>query len=118
MFGSSRGGDVRNTGFWGYGQTAPDSGTMRPGYWLITPPRPHPNQRGATSATSGSWATSNRFNPTLAPSTWGNIDARASGKANFSMADGHVETLGLDDLRNMTRWSNYATDPNWTWRAR
>jgi prepilin-type N-terminal cleavage/methylation domain-containing protein/prepilin-type processing-associated H-X9-DG protein len=118
MFGSSRGGDVRGTGFWGYGQTLPDSGTMRPGYWLITPPRPHPNTRGATSATSASWATSNRFNPLLAPSTWGNIDARASGKANFSMADGHVETLGLDDLRNMTRWSNYATDPNWTWRAR
>jgi len=48
---------------------------------------------------------------------FGNVHPRFDGKAVCAMADGHVELLSLDDLRDMRRWSNQAAiadDPDWT----
>jgi len=119
LFSTSRGGDVGTGNWWGWGMTPPNTGKIHPGYWLVTPPLPAPNWRGSASGSStAAWSASNSFNPLLAPGTWGNIDFRHTGKAVTSMTDGHVEIFGIDDLRDMTRWSNYATSPTWTWRGR
>ena len=50
VFGSSRGGDVRDGSWWSWGASDPTSGTVRPGYWMITPPRAHPRNRGYNGA--------------------------------------------------------------------
>ena len=121
VFASSRGGDVAETPgtpFWNYGQNFPDTGRVLPGYWLVTPPRNFPSTRSSTGADGGAWNASNTFNALRAPSTWGNLDARHFGKVTTAMADGHVETLGIDELRDMTRWSNFATNRDWNWQAR
>ena len=34
LFASARGGDVAGTAFWNYGQGDPNTGTIRPGYWI------------------------------------------------------------------------------------
>jgi len=50
---------------------------------------------------------------------FGAIHPRFGGRAVCAMADGHVELLGIDDLRDMRRWSNQAAaadDPDWTLR--
>jgi len=33
------------------------------------------------------------------------------------MFDGHVESLRLEDLRDMRRWSNFADRPDWNFVA-
>ena len=33
-------------------------------------------------------------------------------------ADGHVELLPIDDMRDMQRWSAFATSPNWAFTPR
>jgi prepilin-type processing-associated H-X9-DG protein len=48
---------------------------------------------------------------------FGNVHPRYDGRAVCAMADGHVELLSIDQLRDMRRWSNQAAeanDPNWT----
>lgn len=48
---------------------------------------------------------------------YGSVHPRFDGRAVCAMADGHVELLTLDDLRDMRRWSNQAAeadDPDWT----
>lgn len=50
---------------------------------------------------------------------FGAVHPRFGGRAVCAMADGHVELLGIDDLRDMRRWSNQAAeedDPDWTIR--
>jgi prepilin-type N-terminal cleavage/methylation domain-containing protein len=128
-FASTRGGDVLNGGaFWNYGQDDPNSGVMRPGYLFARPPKPHPRARGATTV-GGGWTgwnlapdlRDNNYRETVVPSTWGCVAARYFKKAVTVEFDGHVESLKLDKLRDMTRWSNYArkvgsTPPEeWTW---
>ncbi|MBM4109023.1 MAG: type II secretion system protein [Phycisphaerae bacterium] len=53
------------------------------------------------------------FDAGRTPSTYGHLDLRHFGKALVAMFDGHVDPLGLDDLRDMRRWSNQATAPDW-----
>lgn len=129
VFASSRGGDVSTGSWWSYGQTVPDTGVIRPGYWLVTAPFNAPNTRGGTGTagtatstpTAGNarpWMASNKFDPLLPPGTWGMIDARHLGKAVTSYVDGHADTGGLEDLRDARRWSTYATAPNWTFVPR
>ena len=123
IFSSARGGDVREGGaWWSYGATFPDSGTIRPGYYYVEPPRPHPKGRGSASATSlqGGWTASaadNNWNRRRTPSTWGMLDARFNNKVTSVMFDGHVESLRLEDLRDMRRWSNFADRPDWNFVA-
>jgi prepilin-type N-terminal cleavage/methylation domain-containing protein len=122
-FASSRGSDVSGTGYWGYGQTIPDpqnggTGVIRPGYWIVLAPTPSPYGRGGFQAAytlaNGWTTTSNTFDSTQRPSTWGMLDMRCSGKAVTAQFDGSVTQQSLADLRDMTKWSNYATTPNWT----
>lgn len=116
MFATSRGGDVAGTNgsggtaWWGYGAENPDAGPIRPGYFLIKPP----------TGMGGTWtssATDNFFNPRLAPSRWGNLDARHDRKVATSHFDGHVEMQTIQQLRfgpdlvqntgdDMLKWSN------------
>lgn len=47
---------------------------------------------------------------------FGAVHPRFDGRAVCAMADGHVELLGANDLRDMRRWSNQAAmtnDPDW-----
>jgi prepilin-type processing-associated H-X9-DG protein len=47
------------------------------------------------------------------PELHGNVHPRHAGKANVAHADGHIAAMGIDDLRDMTRWSNQAARPDW-----
>jgi prepilin-type N-terminal cleavage/methylation domain-containing protein len=118
VFSSSRGGDVREGSWWNWGSGNPDSGVIRPGYWMVTPPKPHPQGRGANSAYTlgGAWNPSNYYNPRQAPSSWGMVEPRYFRKAVTVMFDGHVEMQTLEQLRDMRRWSNFATTPDWNFQ--
>jgi prepilin-type N-terminal cleavage/methylation domain-containing protein len=119
VFSSSRGGDVREGSWWNWGSGNPDTGVIRPGYWLVTPPRPHPRERGGASSPytlGGAWNASNWYNPRSAPSTWGMVEPRWFRKAVTVMVDGHVEMQSLEDLRDMRKWSNFATRPDWNFQ--
>ena len=119
IFSSSRGGDVREGGWWSWGSANPDPATasgVRPGYWLVTPPRPHPRDRGYNGAgytLGGGWGTSNAFVASAAPSTWGMVDFRHSKKTVAVKMDGHVEMQSIEQARDMTQWSNWATKSDW-----
>ncbi|MGH7133143.1 MAG: prepilin-type N-terminal cleavage/methylation domain-containing protein [Phycisphaerales bacterium] len=119
VFASSRGSDVINSGdFFSYGANNPDFGTTRPGYWLVTPPRAHPRGRGGAftpTSLGGTWGstTNNTFDPLRVPSYWGMLDVRSSGAVMTIMIDGHSEAQTLEQLRDMRKWSNYATSATW-----
>ncbi len=52
------------------------------------------------------------YNKGLHPQKFGFVDFRYQGQAVCAMLDGHVEMLGVDELRDMRRWSNQAADVN------
>ena len=119
IFASSRGGDVRDGSWWSWGQAKPDSGTIRPGNWLVTPPTRHPYGRGGFRAAyrlDWGWAPNagNRFDPRRVPSTYGFLDARNLGRVVTAQADASVKTQSLDDLRDMRKWANIAGSSDWT----
>lgn len=97
VFASSRGGDCAEAGgaFWSYGAANPDSGTIRPGFYLIRPP----------SGQGGSWVASNIYREQMVPSSWGNLQARHFEKVITSYADGHVEGNTIAQLRDIRRWN-------------
>ncbi|MEX2217193.1 MAG: type II secretion system protein [Phycisphaerales bacterium] len=116
VFLSTRGGDVSQGGWWNYGQSNPDSGTIRPGYWIALPPRPHPTARGGANVAytlGGGWHSSNHWDPKLQPSAWGMVHPRHFKKAVTVAFDGHVEMQTLLQLRDMRRWSNFAKKADW-----
>jgi hypothetical protein len=50
------------------------------------------------------------------PAAWGYVHPRFNGKAVVACLDGHSEMLSIEELRDMTRWSEPAAqsgDPNW-----
>lgn len=56
------------------------------------------------------------FSDSVDPSAWGYIHPRWNGRAATAFLDGHSGTLGMAELRDMTRWSNEAAktgDPLW-----
>jgi len=118
---SSRAGDIKNTSFGstGWGNTPPPVvGNPVPGYYELRPPRPSPY--GQRSAGNGggrtpAWNASNKYNPRLSPESWGFLDFRHFEKAIVGFADGHVEALEIEPLRDMRRWSNYATRADWNY---
>jgi prepilin-type N-terminal cleavage/methylation domain-containing protein len=126
VFVGARGGDVRDGGFWNWGQAVPDTGTILPGYHIVLPPKPHPYGRGDNGAPAtigsginnegGSWVTTNKFDRNAKPSNWGMVDPRYFNKATTGMFDGHVESQTLEQMRDMRKWSNYATGPDWDFR--
>ena len=116
LFASARGGDVAGTAFWNYGAGDPNSGTRRPGHWIVRPPRTHPMGRGSYQqpyTLGGAWSSSNNFNAATVPGTWGDLDMRYEGRAVTAMFDGHVAMQKLEDLRDMRKWVNMAARPNW-----
>jgi prepilin-type N-terminal cleavage/methylation domain-containing protein len=95
VFATSRGGDSANTSFRSYGAGNPDSGTMLPGFYLIKPP----------TGQGGTWIASNQYREQLAPSSWGNLQARHFDKVITSYMDGHVEGNTVAQLRDIRRWN-------------
>jgi prepilin-type N-terminal cleavage/methylation domain-containing protein len=120
LFASSRGGDVMDGSWWGWGQESPDSGTIRPGYWIVEPPHAHPTQRGSAGPANLArpWVSHNNFRETMTPSSYGQIQPRFFKKVVTAMIDGHSEMLDLDEMRDARRWSNYADRKDWTFVGR
>ncbi len=72
------------------------------GYFRITPPR----MPGAN------WAQS--WDPAAPASDWGSVSMRLDKRrAAFAFLDGHVGTLDDGEVRDMRRWSDRATGPDW-----
>lgn len=120
VFASSRGGDEIQGGQWSWGESLPDGvSTIRPGYFMVHSPKPHPIDRGGDNqaySLGHGWsapANANTFDARMQPSYWGNLSARHFGKVTTAMFDGHVEMQTLDQLRDMRRWSNFADRPDW-----
>jgi hypothetical protein len=55
-----------------------------------------------------------RFNPSLKPSTYGYVDFRAGGRAQFVALDGHADAMKVEQSFDMRRWSNLATSSDWS----
>ncbi len=123
IFCTAQGGDIKNAGSfgsitWGEGQTPEAAGAEKvPGYWEVLPPRRSPYaRRGGGSGTSPAWVASNKFDPTANSMNWGHVYPKYFNKAITVMADGHVENLSIEQLRDMQRWSNNAGQPDWNYR--
>jgi prepilin-type N-terminal cleavage/methylation domain-containing protein len=125
VFGSGRERDVTTTGraTTGYtGRTVPMTAgqDFLPGANHIFPPKyggagfPTGYNIGGTPPTN--WVTSNAYDPNQPTASWGNVHPRYGKKAVIGMTDGHVEMKGLEDLRDMRRWSNYAKGADWNWQ--
>ena len=114
VFASTRGQDIGN------------AANKVAGHYLAPPPKPHPVGRLAMSGLGGGWPanSSNTWNANTPVQTWGEagdaiglpfgMDMRHFSKACVGNIDGHVQMLNLEQLRDMTRWSNKATRPDWT----
>lgn len=117
VFSSARGVDIAGTGTFGstsWGRNpAPFSAAsiVVPGYWEVVPPRVGFPQNAPDPM--GAWVVSNKFDPIVNPRAWGFVDPRHNTKAVTVMVDGHVELQGLAQLRDMRRWANKATSPDW-----
>jgi prepilin-type N-terminal cleavage/methylation domain-containing protein len=128
---SARGGDISASGgsYWGWWATPPNQGIVRPGNPFVMAPSPGPGSASAWSTGlntasmtvqgNNAWFTGNKFNPKAPPTTWGCVDFRhVNDKAVVCYMDNHVEAEGIEDLRDMRKWSNYATSPTWTYVPR
>jgi len=116
VFGSARGGDVSTGGYWSWGASLPDSGVIQPGYWIILPPRAHPTGRGGYRASytlQYGWNASNNFDRLRPPSWWGMVHPRYAKKAVTAQADGSVKMQGIDQMRDMRKWCNWAASADW-----
>lgn len=82
------------------------------GFWRVSPPtRPY-------QVSADGWSTSTYKHPSSGPpDAWGWVHPRANSSAQAAHLDGHAQSLGQDELRDMTRWSNTAAEsnnPDWT----
>lgn len=105
---------------WGKGIYTPAANQQRvlPGWWEVLPPASNTYGPGNSTGGNGAainWSASNFWDPKSAPSTYGYIDFRHNKKAVSAMTDGHVEMLGISQLRDMRRWSNEAWKADWRW---
>jgi|GEM_PF-427624 len=85
-----------------------------PGHHMVLPPRI--GSIRSSSMSGYSWlagATNNLFRADTDPRSWGFLDGRWKGKSVAGFADGHVEMQSMEQLRDMRKWSNKATDANW-----
>jgi prepilin-type N-terminal cleavage/methylation domain-containing protein len=126
----TRGGDVDDGSWWNYGQSYPDSGRIRDGYWAALPPHLHPtgragrvlgqgwnNNNNPIGSTTGP-APSTRYNPLDLPSRWGNIQFPFRNRTVAVFADGSAASQTPAQLRDMRRWSPWATGANWQFQDR
>ncbi|MEK6702226.1 MAG: prepilin-type N-terminal cleavage/methylation domain-containing protein [Planctomycetota bacterium] len=126
VFAGSRAGDILNGGGFGsigYGgtpppETGPGLGVV-PGYWEVVAPRPSPQGQssgGTNGGRSAAWNTSDKWNKKLPATSWGFIDCRYFERCVTAMFDAHVEMFKIEELRDMTRWSNNAGNATWNYR--
>lgn len=124
---SSRGVDIgtSNYGENYYGRSPiPWNATRKvvPGFWQITPPKGggiaqgggtpvFTWQGGTTQAAAQSF--DNAYKELTDPAAWGYVHPRHFKRAVVSQADGHVSMYKLNEMRDMTRWSNYANKVDW-----
>lgn len=86
-----------------------------PGAAHIFPPKGgYPSRGPAVTA----WNASNAFDKRQPSSYWGNVDPRYFNKTTTGHTDGHVEVYSIEQMRDMTRWSNWATGPDWNFTTR
>lgn len=94
------------------GVLAKSGGRKAPGYHRVEGPW-HATPTSNSVPAFVKWNAPARFNPALPTTTYGHLDFRNGGKASSLMFDGHTENLSLDQLSDMTRWSNKATRADW-----
>lgn len=82
-----------------------DNQEVEEGFYEILSPNYAPNTFGRK------WAT--EYDANASASRWGYVHPRWNGAAMFTHLDGHSETLDTEEMRDMTRWANQATDPDW-----
>jgi len=81
-------------------QNACATGAVREGYFRLESPQWLAPQ----------WATN--YDTSLA-SSFGNLSARWDGKSAIATVNGGVELVPVDDLRDMRRWADQASEFNW-----
>jgi prepilin-type N-terminal cleavage/methylation domain-containing protein len=69
-----------------------------------------------TGASGELWAES--WDPAAAPGSFGNLSFRHEGEAVTAFIDGHTETFGPDQLRDMRYWARDADAADWTLEPR
>jgi len=80
---------------------ATDDGRMVEGYFRLEAP----------SIVAPQWAA--EYDPTD-PASFGNVSARHAGAAVCAFTGGHVDSIRVDQLKDMRHWANGATAPDWT----
>jgi prepilin-type N-terminal cleavage/methylation domain-containing protein len=107
--------------------TAGHPNQIVPGHYLAPPPRPHPVGRVTTQyQLGGGWynnANNGRWDPRQPVNTWGEtgdalgiafgLDFRHSGRALAITLDGHSEAMTIEKMKDMRRWANRASTPDW-----
>ncbi len=73
---------------------------------------------GAGTGLPAAWDISNSYDARRRPETWGMVDGRHFNKVITGMMDGHVELQSIEQLRDMRKWSNYATSADWNFSYR
>ncbi len=82
---------------------------MVDGYFKVVPPT-QSFEYSASGWTNETYRTNDE------PAAWGYVHPRWNHRAVVAHLDGHSELLSMDQLRDMTRWSDPAArsgDPNW-----
>ncbi|MBX3357895.1 MAG: type II secretion system protein [Phycisphaeraceae bacterium] len=93
------------------GQSANLNVNVVPGHHMVTPPNiGFPTNGGSAPA----WINAPSFDKTKPAWAYGGVDFRHFDKAVAAIADGHVATFTVTQMRDMRIWSNYATSANWT----
>ncbi len=117
---SARGVDIATSGYGEnyYGRSPiPWNSTRKvvPGFWQVTPPKGGGTVFTWLGATTQAAAAGydNAYKELTDPAAWGYVHPRHFKRAVVSQADGHVAMFKLNEMRDMTRWSNKATSPDW-----
>lgn len=90
-----------------------DSGGQKvPGYHRIEGPW-HATPTSNSVPAFVKWSAGARFDPDLPTTTYGHVDFRHEHRTVAAMFDTHAESLSLDQISDMTRWANKATERDW-----
>ncbi len=99
-----------------YGSLSADGGDFVHGHWYLKPPIYQSyDAAGHRWNAPVRWSTAS-YHDSASPADWGYVHPRCNKKVAVALLDGHAELLSLDDMRDMTRWSNPAAekgDPNY-----